>query len=99
MPTLQPAGLERVGRRLASPAEAHRGRDWEPSKGSQCDRRPERARHLDGRPRSLSHAILDHLRPNQVSDVVSARLSRMEAIRKDVASLPNRSQVHPMAAR
>jgi hypothetical protein len=45
----QPTGMDRVGRRLASPAEARRGRAWEPSQGSQCDRPPKHGRNSDWR--------------------------------------------------
>jgi hypothetical protein len=48
------------------------------------------AKILTSGARSLGDAILDHLRPNQVADVVSARRSRMEPVR-GVASHPNGS--------
>ena len=54
---------------------------------------------LARRTRSLGDAVLLHFGPDQVADVVSARLSWMEAVRLDVVGLPNGSQVHPMAAR
>jgi hypothetical protein len=54
----QPAGMDRVGRRLASPAQAHRGRVWEPSQGSHGDRTPKHGRNSERRhtvsPMSLS---------------------------------------------
>src|SRR3954465_12668798 len=65
-----------------------------PSTGSQIARRlaPPTCEHL------LGEAILEHFGPNQVADVVSARLSRMEPVR-GVTGNEDGSQIDPVAAR